>query len=162
MDFHLIHYLDASVLVKLVVEEDGSNVVEEYMRRNYTAAFKTTSLCFAEALGVLKSKYVNRRRTDHIDEDTYLTAADELRAYVKNDPIELVDVGINDSAVFSEVEEIARRYSLDVSDAYQIVTIRKDHFSRFPKARPILITADTGLAKAARAEKLRVWDCITK
>src|SRR5262249_42925112 len=129
---------------------------------NYTAAFKTTSLCFAEALGVLKSKYVNRRRTDHIDEDTYLTAADELRAYVKNDPIELVDVGINDSAVFSEVEEIARRYSLDVSDVYKIIKIKNAHFKISPKAHQTLIPADTGLAKAARAEKLRVWDCITK
>jgi len=70
-------------------------------------------LCFAEALGVLKSKHFKRRRPDHIGKEPYFTAADELRAYVADGGrIKLVDVGISDSAVFTEVEEIARRYSL--------------------------------------------------
>jgi predicted nucleic acid-binding protein len=160
MDFHRIHYLDASVLVKLLVKEPGSEVVEEYMTREFTSAFNTTTLCFAEALGVLKLKYFNKRRPDHIDEETYFTGADELMAYMASCRIELVDVGITDSEVFTEVEEIARRHSLDVADAFQIVTVQRDHFSRFPEAHPILITADKKLAKAARAQKLRVWNCV--
>jgi len=161
MELHNIHYLDASVLVKLAVKEDGSDVVEEYMTREYTSAFKTTSLCFVEALGVLKSKYVNQHRLDCIDGETYFTGVDELMGYVRRSgPIELVDVSITDSAVFAEVKEIARLYSLDVVDAYQIVSVQRDYFSRFPEARPILITTDKGLAKAARAKGLRVWNCM--
>ena len=45
---HNIHYLDASVLVKLAVKEDGSDVVEEYMTREYTSAFKTTSFALSK------------------------------------------------------------------------------------------------------------------
>ena len=160
MDFHRVHYLDASVLVKLLVKEEGSDLVERYMERECTSSFKTTSLCFAEALGVLKLKHLNRRRSDHIDEETYFTGADELRAFVETDRIAVLDVGITDATIFAEVETIARRHSLDVADAYQIVTVRKDYFSRFPDARPILITADEDLAKAALAEGLLVWDCI--
>jgi predicted nucleic acid-binding protein len=160
MDFHRVHYLDASVLMKLLVKEQGSEVVEKYMEREFTSSFNTTSLCFAEALGVLKLKRFNQRRPDHIDEETYFTGADELRAFVETGRIAVVDVGITDSAIFGEVEAMARRYSLDVADAYQIVTVRKDYFSRFPEARPIIITADEDLAKAARTEGLRVWQCI--
>jgi predicted nucleic acid-binding protein len=160
MDFHRVHYLDASALVKLLVKEQGSDVIETYMSTEYTSAFNTTSLCFAEALGVLKLKHFNQRRPDHIDQETYFTGADELRAYVASGRITLVDVTITDGAIFAEVEDIARRYSLDVADAYQIATVRKDYFSRFPEAQPILITADKRLAKAARAEGQRVWDCI--
>jgi len=46
MELHNIHYLDASV--KLAVKEDGSDVVEEYMTREYTSAFKTTSFALSK------------------------------------------------------------------------------------------------------------------
>jgi len=160
VDFHRVHYLDASVLVKLMVKEEASDIVDDYMKREYLSSFNTTSLCFAEALGALKLKRFNQRRPDHIGEEPYFTGADELRAFVTTGRIHLVDVGITDSTVFTEVENIARRNSLDIADAYQIVTVRKDYFYRFPQAQPILITADDGLAKAARAEGLRVWDCL--
>lgn len=158
MEFDRVHYVDTSVLVKLLVKEDGSDVLDEYMKEWYTSSFCITSLCFAEALGVLKLKRVKKKRPDHISEDTYFTGVDELRAYAATDRISLIDVGITDSVVFQEVETIARRHSLDVADAYQIVTVRRDYFSRFPEAQPILITADKKLAKAARAENLRVWE----
>ena len=66
------------------------------------------------------------------------------------------------ASLFMEVEDIARRNGLDIDDAYQIVTIKKDYFSRLPHSRPILVTADSGLAKAAGKEGLRVWDCLTE
>jgi predicted nucleic acid-binding protein len=160
MGFHRIHYLDTSVLVKLLVKEDGSDVIEEYMSKEYTSAFKTISLCFGEALGVLKLKYVGRNRPDHIDLETYLTGADELRAYVEDGRINLVDVGMSDNEVFAQVEEIVRRHSLDVVDATLIVSVQGDCFSRLFDAKPILVAADEQLAKAAFAEGLDVWDCI--
>jgi predicted nucleic acid-binding protein len=157
MQFHRVHYLDASVLVKLAVKEHGTEVIERYMVAEYASSFYVTSLCFAEALGVLKTKYVRKKRPDHIDQETYFTGADELRAYIGTGRIELVDVGIAESAVFAEVEAIARTYDLDIVDAYQIVTVKKDYFSKFQEAQPFLVTADRQLAKAARAERLRVW-----
>jgi predicted nucleic acid-binding protein len=157
MDLHRVHYLDASVLVKLVLPETGTDTIKEYMSAESTSTFYATSLCFAEALGVLKSKYLRKE----IDQETYFTAGDVLSAYISGD-IELVDVDISDSAIFGEVEDVARRYRLDIVDAYQIVTIKKDYFSRSPHSKPFLVTADSGLAEAALKEGLRVWNCLTE
>jgi predicted nucleic acid-binding protein len=164
-----VNYLDASALVKLVVEEKSSNAIEAYMKREWKSSFKATALCFTEALSVLKRKHHLKENDPHyikFDENTYFTAAEDLIGYVRyrNDSIYtgqilLVDVAIADSNVFVEVEKIARCHSIDVIDAYQIVTVQRDYFSKFPGLEPILITADKSLAKAARAEKLSAWDC---
>jgi len=157
MDYHRIHYLDASVLLKLVIKEKGTEAIENYMTSEYTSTFYTTSLCFAEALGELKSKYLNKE----IDQETYFRSGDVLRVCI-NDRIKLADVNISSDTVFKEVEDIARQHRLDIVDAYQIVTVMKDYFSKFSYARPFLITADSDLAKAAREKGLRVWNCLTE
>ena len=153
-----VHYLDASAIVKLLVKEPGSNALEQYLKNEAFSRFLTTSLCFAEALGVLKVKH----RRKEIDRDQYLSAADELRAYVSEKIIQLVDVAISDDSVFNEVEALVRRHdgSIDVSDALQLVALKKDFFARFPETKPILITADCLLAAAAKREGLKVWDCL--
>src|SRR6266446_37981 len=153
-----VHYLDASALVKLLVKESGSESLTQYMRNEALSSFLTTSLCFAEALGVLKVKH--RRR--EIDQEQYLAAIDELRAYISGKNLQLVDVSISDDSIFNEVEALIRRHnnSIDVSDALQLVALKKDFFARVPETKPILITADCLLAIAARREDLRVWDCL--
>ena len=150
-----VYYVDASVLFKLAIKETGSEAIEKYMAAEQTSAFYATSLCFAETLGALKSRYSHKG----IDQETYLKAGDILRGYI-GDRIQLTDMDISDSEVFWEVEKTAKRCGLDIVDAYQIVTIKKDYFVRFPEAQPILVTADSGLAEAARKEGLRVWDCL--
>jgi predicted nucleic acid-binding protein len=50
----IINYLDASAIVKLLIEEAQSKILKEYFSRN--SNFYTTSFCFIEALGVLKRK----------------------------------------------------------------------------------------------------------
>ena len=63
--------------------------------------------------------------------------------------------------MFDEVEAIVKKYQIDVSDALQIVTIKKGEFNKFiGESQSLLITADEGLANAARSEGLAVWDCI--
>ncbi|CAN7467160.1 type II toxin-antitoxin system VapC family toxin [Variovorax sp. LjRoot175] len=152
-----VHYLDASALAKLVVNEPGSDEFRKYFESE--SVFYTTSICFAEVLGLLKYKYSGKGRA--LSEDQYLTACDELFSYVACDSIELEDVEISERTVFTEVETIARRHKLDVSDAFQIISVKKNYFSRFQnESRPILITADKQLADAARSEGLRVWYCI--
>jgi predicted nucleic acid-binding protein len=160
MEFHRVHYLDASVLVKLIVIESGTDTIKKYMRAEHTSTFYATSLCFAETLGALKSKYLRKE----MDQEAYLTACDVLSAYISDGisaDIELVDVDISDSETFTEVENIVRRYGIDIVDAYQIVTINRDYWSRSQRHRPILVTADSDLAEAAAGEGLRVWDCLT-
>jgi len=66
------------------------------------------------------------------------------------------------STVFADVEEIISRYNIDISDAFQIVTVKRDYFSRELQMSPILITADKDLAKTARKEGLQVWNCMTE
>src|SRR5882724_494634 len=159
MDLHRVHYLDTSVIVKLLVRELGTEPIKSYMKAEFTSTFYATSLCFAEALGVLKSKYLRKE----IDEETYFTAGAIVSGYISGDgDIELVDVDISDSAVFGEVEDVGRRNRLDIVDAYQIVTIKTDYFFRFSHSQPILVTADSGLAEAALTEGLRVWNCLTQ
>jgi predicted nucleic acid-binding protein len=155
MDSQRVHYLDASVLVKLAVKETGSEAIEKYMAAEQASTFYATALSFAEALGGLKSKYSHKE----IDQETYFRAGDILKGHV-GDRIVLVDVDISESEIFWEVEKIAKLYGLDIVDAYQIVTIKKDLFSRVSEAQPILVTADSGLAEAGRKGGLKVWDCL--
>jgi predicted nucleic acid-binding protein len=154
MDSQRVYYLDASVLVNIAVKETGSEAIEKYMAEP-TSTFYATSLSFAEALGGLKSKYSHKE----IDQETYIKAGDLIRGYI-GDRIELVDVDISESEIFWEVEKTVKRCGLDVVDAYQIVTIKKDLFSRVSEGQPILVTADSGLAEAARKEGLKAWDCL--
>lgn len=76
--------------------------------------------------------------------------------------IEVQDIPIAHRETYSKVEDIAKRYGLDVVDAFQLVTLKEGFVAplRGTKSECILITVDERLAKAARAEKLWVWDCM--
>jgi predicted nucleic acid-binding protein len=56
-------YLDTSAIVKLFVAEDGSMALRSYLGQH--AVLFTTSLCFAETLGVLKAKYLRKLLCAH-------------------------------------------------------------------------------------------------
>lgn len=149
------HYLDTSAIVKLLVDEDGSAVVRAYLGSHATLA--TTSVCLAETLGVLKLKF--RRKL--LSEEQYLAASEELLAHVRNETLEIDDIGISERSTFDEMESLIKRYSLDVADAYQLVTLTRGLYSRLEgDSRPILVTADEALAKAAKSEGLRAWDLL--
>ena len=159
-----IHYLDASAIVKLFIDEVGSDTLRKYF--NKESHFSTTSICFAEALGVLKVMRFNRKE---ITDEQYFCACEELLAYASDNTIKIEDVEIKDRMVFVKVENLVRKYNsgkrrdetIDISDAFQIVSVKRNYFSRFDNdSKPILITGDRSLAKAARDEGLRVWNCI--
>lgn len=152
-----IHYLDASAIVKLLVEEDGSLEVRRYLERH--ANHLTTSLCFAESLGVLKSKHLHKR----LSTDGYLAACEELIALVRHKNLIVEDIGITDWGVFNEVERLVKIHSIDLSDAFQLLTIRTGSISKLQlNSSPIFVTADKSLALAARKEGLIVWDCMNE
>jgi len=149
------HYLDASALVKLVVEEPGSKALREFFQSNTN--FHATSLCLGEALGVLKGKWQRREITD----DAYYAATRRLIIDAWGQRIGLDSVELLDPKTHSEIEAMAKKHALDLSDALQLVTILRGRFSVLgPNSAPVLITADRGLAAAASAEGIRAWNCI--
>jgi hypothetical protein len=129
--------------------------------------FTATSICFAEALGVLKVKRFNQ---SSMTDEEYFSACDELMAYVAYGNIVIEDIEVKDRSVFDEVEKLTRKHNegnpkdktIDISDAFQIVSVKRNYFSQFPSAdsKPILITGDKSLANAACGEGLRVWYCV--
>ena len=151
------HYLDASAIVKLLVEEDGSLALRNYVEQH--AVFCTTSICFAETLGVLKSKFL---RVKSFDQEQYLSACEDLMGLLRDENLVIDDVGISTRVVFDEVEDLTKKHAkVDISDTYQLVTLKRGKFSKYSgESSPILITADERLADAARAEGMRVWDCL--
>lgn len=82
---------------------------------------------------------------------------------MRNGTISFEEVDITQFSTFNEVEKISKSYSLDLADAFQIVTMKKG----FPAilqgdSKTIFITGDKDLANAARSENLRVWNCMSE
>ena len=151
------NYLDASAIIKLLVKEHDSSSLVEYFFEG-RRSFYMTSLCFAEALGVLKAKYFYHNQ---MTEKGYLNRSYLLTVWVRDRRIKLDEVPLTEPKVFEEVETIVKKYHIDTSDALQIVTIKKGKFNNFAgESQSLLITADGDLAKAARNEGLIVWDCV--
>jgi predicted nucleic acid-binding protein len=156
MQWGKARYLDTSALVKLLVDEGNHQRLRAFFENN--TSFATTSLCLAEALGVIKGKWTHGRLTD----DQYFAATRRLISDAWGERIEVEDsVDLFTPDAQTAVEDLARRHRLDLSDALQIQTIRYGRYSRLgPNSASILITADRNLARAAQEEGIRVWICI--
>ncbi len=160
------HLLDTSVLIKLVVYEDKSDVVRKYV--NSHSVFWTTSFCIAEAFGVLKathSRYkkncCNSSAQEGISESVYLTALEDLVSMVRDETISIEEANIFNREIFDEVEQLCSKYRLDAIDTFQLVTILRGFPSIMDEeSSTILITADKKLARAARQENLKAWYCM--
>lgn len=154
------HYLDASALVKLVIAEDHSERLRAYCSR---ALLATTALCFGEALGVLKAKWTHK----HLTHNEYLAACEELFAHVRNGTLQIEDTPLHSGAPqvlrehYERIEKLAKKHSLDISDALQLLIMQSGTYSTLAgAARASLVTADRRLACAAKAEGMRAWDCV--
>ncbi len=162
-----VRYLDASALVKLVIDEVNCHPLREFFNSNTN--FFTTWLCLAEALGILKSKWIGNQSKDpatKIGTDKYFEATRRLIINWRT-RIELNDLELVDPSIPLKVEEMAKKYNLDYSDALQLITIKNGKYSRFVyESAPnvyesvlVFITADKKLATAATSEDIRVWNC---
>ena len=155
------HYLDASALVKLVAddpdEEPGRDVLRKYYREHSNRY--ATSCSVTEAFSAFKLKYVRGR----IPEAQYIKYVHEFIRTVIGANLQIDEVSILSPVVRSEAERLIKTYKIDFLDCFQIVTILQGRF-RYMVAgsQSILITADRALAKAARAEGARVWECTTE
>jgi predicted nucleic acid-binding protein len=152
--------LDASALVKRYVNEEGSDRLRQYLQTESTVY--TTWFCYFEALGVLKVKLLYKKPPEMITDAEYHTACSEISAGFFASSINIRDPSFNTPAVFEECRSIAKRHSLDYSDAFQIFSVRKGYFSPLSgESKTILITADKKLADAARREGIRTWNLLT-
>ncbi len=148
---------DASALVKLYVDEPRSDILRKYF---YSESSKyTTPFCFFETLSILKG----RKNREQLSEDGYFRATFELVAWFGSFSEKLPDVKLTSSNGLKHTQEIANRYSLDLSDAFQILSVKDGYFSAMcDGSKTILVTADEKLAAAARSENLRVWDILNE
>jgi len=86
-----------------------------------------------------------------------------LIAYLRNKRIIIEEVDITQIDVFNEVERIVEKYSIDLADALQLVTLKRGISAKLTgDSKPILLTADAGLESSAKSEDLRVWNCLKK
>lgn len=147
------NFFDASSLVKLHTPEVGSEIVRGYFHRQPTKY--TTPFCFYEALGVLKVKWRNRKE---ITQSQYLQAACELSSWYGASSANIKDLDFASPVTFSQARCLAKKNSLDLSDAFQILSVKAGYFApMIGDSQTVLITADKGLAEAARREGVRAW-----
>ena len=156
-----VHYLDASALVKLVAddpdEEPGRTAVRNYYETQ--SCMMATSHCLSEALSAFKSKFLRKR----ISRDDYITYVDTFINRTVGWKLEIGEMPILSPKLLTEAGGLIRKYDLDFVDCVQIVTILHGKNRVFcGDSKSILITADHALAKAARAEGARVWECTSE
>jgi len=145
--------LDASALVKLYVREEGSDVLQRYFQDQATPY--TTPLCFYEALTTLKVKWLYRKE---ITKDEYLKAAFSMAAWFSHVSMQVRDLNFLLPEVFHNARSIAERHGLDLSDAFQILSVKEGFFSALAaNSRTVLVTADRELANAAKQEGILAW-----
>lgn len=150
------HYLDASVLVKLVVDEKYSDRVRKYIFFNPICSWRIcTSYCFAEALGVLKRKNYK----EELSNKGYLAASRQLIRLVSQETLEIQEWDFSSLNAFAEAERMVKAYKIDFLDAFQIISVRESWSQLAKKSQPTLATADRGLAKAAEKEGIEFWYC---
>jgi len=129
----------------LVLEERGLEHARVNLLKcfNPAGSFFITSFCFFEALGVLKRKMLKRQ----IVYDHYVKCCYMLLNYRQTNRLR-------------RAKTLGEKYSVDLSDALQIVDLAHGEFSHYVQdSKPLLITVDGDLEKAARTEGLRVWNC---
>ncbi|MCK5214257.1 MAG: hypothetical protein KAR05_02755 [Candidatus Omnitrophica bacterium] len=104
----------------------------------------------------MKAKFGRKQ----ISENIYLSASYTLLAFIRGGFIKIEDVDIKKAVVFDDIENLVKKHSLDIVDALQIYTLTKGKFKDYDdESKPVLITSDISLEKAAKKEGLRTWNC---
>jgi predicted nucleic acid-binding protein len=151
-----IKYLDASAIVKLYLDEEGSDYFRDYFN-NHTN-FCTVQMTFYEAMSVLKARLFNK------DKEKYRKSVEDLIisywSKEQSRKIVIEEIELNNYKIYLEISEIIWRYNIDFADAIQIYAIVKGKYSHFAlDSKSVLITADDKLEFAAEDNHIRVWNC---
>lgn len=148
-------FLDASVIVKLVVDEKGSGQVRKYLDvlMHPSLGRFTTNFCFFESLSVLKGKWCYKKE---ISKKEYIRCCKRLFAYKKG-RIKIKEYPLQNSRDFQKLERLVEKYNIDVSDALQLLSIKETILAKFAgESETTLITADKNLAESAKKEGIKV------
>jgi predicted nucleic acid-binding protein len=147
---------DASALIKRYVHEQGSEIIHKYWEQEATKF--TTSLCFYETLAQLKVCHFYRKT---LDREGYHRATLDLCSWFAEVVLkDYPEPNFLSPGVFFEAQKMVDKYQLDLSDAFQILSVKAFAPHMIGGSRTILVTADKELAKAALAEDLRVWSVL--
>ncbi|MBB5032656.1 type II toxin-antitoxin system VapC family toxin [Prosthecobacter vanneervenii] len=155
MSYIVSHYLDASVAIKIFCKEKGSETITDYIVGNTTAICYITEFALYEILSALKRKW-NR---GELDDNAYTFAIAKLEGFLSEGLIQIdAEFKPHDRHLIYELGQMVKKHKIDYSDVLQIYTIlngRRRHGAQ--DCKTVLVTADEGLAHAARNEGLRVW-----
>jgi len=149
------NYLDASVLVKLVIDEEYSSRVRAYVFAAAQSWRVCTTYCFVEALGALKRRHARGCLSDR----SYVAGSRRLVRLTKDDSIRLIEENFPTAASFPEAEKMVRTYGIDFLDAFQLISVKDSWRYLASPSQPILVTADGPLSKAASKEGVKCWYC---
>lgn len=147
---------DASALIKRYVQEQGSDRIRKYWAQEATKF--TTSLCFYETLTQLKVCHFYRKTLNR--EEYHRTTLDLCSWFAEVVLKDYPEPKFLSPSVFFEAKKMVDKYQLDLSDAFQILSVKAFAPHMIGGSRTILVTADEELGKAARAEGLRVWSVL--
>jgi predicted nucleic acid-binding protein len=162
-------YLDASALAKIILdcrdEKDGRKALRDYLNRVHKTLY-TTPICFAETIGLLKRKFLQK----NISKEEYIDAYKNLMIHffpdrTGNRPINLEQVEPAEPETFKKAARIVEENKkIDFGDAMQIITLVEGMHSGFHRgpSAPLLITADKKLAKVAREKGAKAWYIINE
>lgn len=151
-----VRYLDTSALVKLYIDEPDAYVLRAYFNA-HAKPFFTSWLCVGEAFGVFKRRWTNGQ----LPTEDYFGAVRRLSVALWGNEVGVERYGEGDPFVIEEVRRIdSENPTLGFADALQLLTLLKGKHSFMREHyAPLFITADEGLATAARRMGVRVWDC---
>jgi len=91
--------------------------------------------------------------------EEYLDASFKLTVWYGASSSKIKDLDFTETTTFFEAKQIAERNELDLSDAFQILSVKNGYFADLVNdSSTVLVTADKGLAEAARKEGLRAWN----
>jgi predicted nucleic acid-binding protein len=145
------YFFDASILVKLFIDEPGSNEARELLGKG---TCQTTRYCQYEAYGVIKRKWKKKE----IDDEKYFHAIYIMSSFFRDKRIKLVENSLENLDDLREAQRLVAQYprKVDLSDALQIVSMKKGFFRLLGgESRPVLATVDEKLAKVAKEEGLK-------
>ncbi|HEV7611426.1 MAG TPA: hypothetical protein VGO37_06095 [Steroidobacteraceae bacterium] len=97
-----------------------------------------------------------------ISRKEYFDAAFALTVWFEASSRKISDLDMTNPSIFDRMRALVDRHNIDVSDAFQILSVTAGYFSRLANdSRTLLVTADQALAIAADKEGIRSWYCLT-
>lgn len=103
----------------------------------------------------MKSKWLYKGQ---LGREEYLDAAFKLTAWYGATTQKIKDIDLTNPLTFHQAQALVQKTGLDLSDVFQILSVKEGYFSDLINdSRTLLVTADNGLAAAAKTEGIRVW-----